>query len=245
MMMRGAGRGIKKGVDAKEGLPGDDGETEADIRLRSPFTAMVCGPTGSGKTTALLDIIAQSATIAVPAPAEIIYCFGARQDVFDTVEGVRFHEGALDLDTLPTDGNNRWLILDDLMTDISGSKSTVDLYTKHSHHRNISVFFVVQDLFLKDNRTISRNTHYFVLMKNPRDTLSLTNLAKQLPQDTRFVKEVYALSTAEPHSYLLIDVKQATDDSLRFIGNYGSLTRDMVAYVPVGASASGGSTVRL
>jgi hypothetical protein len=218
-----------------------DGEASVDIRLRSPFTAMVCGPTGSGKTTMLLDIIAQSATIAIPPPVEIIYCYGAHQDLFDTVDGVRFHKGALDLDTIPNDGDNRWLILDDLMTDISGSKSTVDLYTKHSHHRNISVFFIVQDLFLKDNRTVSRNTHYFVLMKNPRDALSVTNLAKQMPQDTRFVKEVYRLSTAEPHSYLLVDVKQATSDSLRFIGNYGSLTRDMVAYVPVGTAAGFGS----
>jgi hypothetical protein len=208
-----------------------DEDAIVDIRLKSPFTAMIAGPTGSGKTTVLLDILAQAKTIATTPPVEIIYCYGAYQEVFSEVKGVRFHDGLVDLDTITNDGNSRWLILDDLMTEISGSRDSKDLFTKFSHHRNISVFFVVQDLFFEGNKTVSRNSHYFFLMKNPRDTLSVSNLARQMPQPTSFIMDAYRQATKRPYSYLFIDVSQSSDDRVRFIESYGSLTHQMASFV--------------
>ena len=66
-------------------------------------------------------------------------------------------------------------MLDDQMIDASKDKSIVNLFTRGSHHRNLSVIYIVQNLFYqeKDSRSISLNSHYLILFKNPRDKLQI------------------------------------------------------------------------
>ena len=61
------------------------------------------------------------------------------------------------------------IILDDLMDETD--QRVASLFTKKSHHRNISVMYIVQNLFHrgKHHRTVSLNAHYMVLFKNPKD----------------------------------------------------------------------------
>ena len=53
------------------------------------------------------------------------------------------------------------------------------LFTIKSHHKNISVMYIVQNLFHrgKYHRTISRNAHYMVLFKNLTDVSQIMALA--------------------------------------------------------------------
>ena len=62
------------------------------------------------------------------------------------------------------------LELDDLM-DEGGRDKRVFLLTKHSHHRNITILYLCQDLFPQGPyaKTVMRNAHYIVCFKNPRD----------------------------------------------------------------------------
>ena len=202
-----------------------------DLRLKSPFTAMVSGPTGSGKTRALAKLISRRDEICSPPPDEVIYCYGAWQPFFDEIPDVRFHEGMLNvLDDVPNDGKSRWIVLDDLMDEAGGKREANALFTKHSHHRNVSAFFVTQNFFKKELRTMSLNAHYLFLFKNPRDGSFITNLGKQLmPGKSRALTESYADATKKPHSYLLVDLRQDTDDRVRLIGDYGE--ESMSAYV--------------
>lgn len=212
------------------------GMEEVDVKLKSPCTVVISGPTGSGKTELLIDLIQNSDKVATPSPSEIVYCYGVWQDKFSRIEDqVRLHNGMIDIENdIPKDGKNRWLIIDDLMGEQSGTKEMNSLYTKFSHHLNISVFFVVQNLFVKENRTLSLNSHYFFIFKNPRDGTAITNLAKQaFPGKVKFVQEVYQDATKNPYSYLLMDLRQETDERLRLVGNFfpknGSLT---TVYLP-------------
>ena len=55
--------------------------------------------------------------------------------------------------------------------------------------RVISVIYIVQNLFHqgKGSRSISLNSHYLLLFKNPRDKLQILTLAKQMyPGQTDF-----------------------------------------------------------
>ena len=87
-----------------------------------------------------------------------LFLFRVYQDTFTKIEvlvpGIQFVQGSPDsmLDSI-----NRNLFIIDMM----GEKDTViaKLFTKKSHHGNLSVIYIVQNLFhqSKDHRTISLN----------------------------------------------------------------------------------------
>ena len=73
------------------------------------------------------------------------------------------------------------IILDDLLND-AYSGEVCRLFTKGSHHRNVSIILITQNLFhqAKYCRDISLNAKYIVLIKNARDKNQFTNLARQV-----------------------------------------------------------------
>jgi len=87
------------------------------------------------------------------------------------------------------------------------NRSVTDLFTKGSHHRNLSVVYIVQNLFNngKEHRTISLNSHYIVVFKNPRDISQIVHLAKQAyPGKVKAGQEVFKDTTSAPFGYLLL-----------------------------------------
>jgi len=72
--------------------------------------------------------------------------------------------------TLTTYRADRVIILDDLLNDVC-SKDVCKKLTKHSHHRNVSVILITQNLFHQDRycSDISLNTKYLILLKNSSD----------------------------------------------------------------------------
>jgi hypothetical protein len=186
-----------------------------DPRWKHPFTAIVAGPTGSGKTVFTFRLIKEARRMIVPPPEKIIYCYGEYQRVFDDHPYVTFNEGLPDLrefdGKIPT-----LLIIDDLMSETNDSVSNI--FTKVSHHRNVSVIYLSQNLFYrsKQNRTMSLNAHYIVLFKNPRDANQVAVLARQMyPGRNQFLLEAFRDATEKPYGYLLIDLKPDTDEKLR------------------------------
>ena len=199
------------------------GNVTVDVRLKSPFTALLVGPTGCGKTRLMFEMIEHRNKVCTEPPAEIIYCYGAWQSKFEEwKDEVVFHEGFLDPGTeIPSDGLARWLIVDDLLEEVTGKESLNNSFTKHSHHKNLSVFFLTQNVFRKGTRTVSLNTHYMFLFKNPRDKQTVDNLAKQaFPGHVAGVRRAYELATEEPHSFLRVDMTQTTPDKARLLGNF-------------------------
>ena len=59
-----------------------------------------------------------------------------------------------------------------------------------------------------------------VIFKSPRDGSQVTHLGKQIfPGEADLLVSAYRQSTKEPHSYLLIDLKQSTNDMYRLRSN--------------------------
>ena len=113
-------------------------------------------------------------------------------------------------------------MFDDQMIDAGKDKRIVNLFTRGSHHRNLSVIYIVQNLFHqgKGSRSISLNSHYLVLFKNPRDKWQILTLAKQMhPGQTDFVLNQYEEAVKRPFGYLLIDLKTTTQDNCRLRTN--------------------------
>ena len=198
-----------------------------DLRMQAPFTCIIAASTGSGKTYFVKRLLENAETMINPAPVNIIYCYGQYQPLYDemkrTVSNVNFIEG------LPDDVNSYFdprqhsiLIIDDLSQELTDSIQLVNLFTKGSHHLNLSVIFICQNMFLQGKfmRTMSLNTHYFVVFRNARDKSQITHLARQMfPTNPKYLVESYTDATKEPYSYLLIDLKPYTEDNYRLRAN--------------------------
>ena len=68
-------------------------------------------------------------------------------------------------------------VFDDLMTEAKCDQRIADLFTKGSHHRNISVVYLTQNLFPQGKacKDIILNTQYMVLFNNPMDRQQVAN----------------------------------------------------------------------
>ena len=194
---------------------------QMDVRLKHPFTCVISGPTGSGKTVFTKQLFTSKGIID-PPPDNIIWCYGEYQDGYDhlasLVPEIRFVEG-IPADLLHSlDRTQRnVIVIDDLMSESSNNTKVSDLFTKGSHHINLSVILILQNLFYKgkEMRTISLNSHYMVLFKNPRDTSQINHLAKQMyPSRSKFMVEACRDATKNPYGYLFVDLKPTTSEEL-------------------------------
>ena len=73
---------------------------------------------------------------------------------------------------------------------LSCTADTDELFMVLSHHKNLNVILIVQNLFTKNPfyREISLNSTYHVLFKNPRDQRSIGILAQQFsPSNTKAI----------------------------------------------------------
>ncbi len=122
----------------------------------APFTGVISGPTGSGKSVFVQRLIKHAETVISPPPDRILYCYGVFQSMFNEMIGVEFNEGLPSLGEF--DGSRHTLlIIDDLMHETNDVVSK--LFTRGSHHTNTSVIFITQNLFHADKvtRTITLN----------------------------------------------------------------------------------------
>ena len=147
------------------------------FQFRTPSSVLIVGPSGSGKTVFTTRLLTDNVDLFATRPPKIHYCYGSWQKSFETLKkaGVTFSAGVPTEEELdkrfPRGG---LLVMDDLMTEGNNDKTVLDIFTKHSHHRNITVLYLCQDMFPpgKFAKSISRNAHYIVAFKNPRDQLA-------------------------------------------------------------------------
>ena len=171
---------------------------------------IVAGPSRAGKSLFVANLIKNATSMIHPPPDKIFFCYSEWQDLYDslTKHGVQVHRGMINLDSLDPELKNL-VIFDDLLNDVD--KETEMIFTKKSHHANISVIFINQNIFQK-------GANYMVLFKNPRDINQISTFARQMypKNQSDFLIEAFKDATSTPHGYLLIDLRQETADLLTF-----------------------------
>ena len=201
---------------------------QAPFTFHTPCSILVAGPSGSGKTEFVTDLILHNLDLFTQKPHTIHYAYGSWQAGFLPLKkrGVKFSEGVPteeDLDKWFPQGKGGMLVMDDLMAEGGNAQTVVDILTKHSHHCNITVLYLCQDLFLtgKFAKTINRNVHYIVAFKNPRDSLGLrTMLLQAFPGQWREALECYKEATGRPFGYAVFDFHpRSADDSKRIFSH--------------------------
>ena len=193
-----------------------------DISFRHPTTIQVSGPTGSGKTRFVLRLLEDR--LLRPSPSRIVWVYSEWQPDYEKVkalfpetEFVRGYSEEL-YDTFDP-GENNLLVIDDQMSEASDSKSLAKLFTKGSHHRNLTVIYLVQNMFDqgKSSRTVSLNSHYNVVFRNLRDQTQFRTMASQMmPRNTEWLMDAFNDATSEPYGYMVIDNHPRAVPRLRF-----------------------------
>ena len=121
------------------------------FRFRTPSSILVVGPSGCGKTVFTEKLLLENADLFETPPTQVHYCYGAWKGRFQPMQdrGVMFHEGIPDHQALV-----QWfpqgqgvLVLNGLMDEGSNDKHVLDLFTKHSHHQNVTALYLCQDMF--------------------------------------------------------------------------------------------------
>ena len=149
---------------------------EVRHEISTPTTVTVVGPTRCGKTEVGFKMLL-SDSVFLPAPTRIRYHYGAWQNKLADVEAsdprFEFMDGLPVYDDLLCVGSHSVMVIDDLMEEVSKSKTAMDIFTKHGHHRNMTVLFLVQKLYSQTHNTR-------VISQNPRDASSVHTLGRQM-----------------------------------------------------------------
>lgn len=212
---------------------------ELCVKFEHPFTCIIAGPTSCGKTKFVTKLLTDD--IIVKKPDHILYCYSQYQPLYDemktAVTNIEFYLGIPA--TLETDYLHRperkLLILDDVMQQAGADPMITRLFIQGSHHRNLSVICLLQNLFYQgpQMRTISLNTHYIVLFKNARDKQQVKTLARQMyPNNTKSLEEAYTDATKRSYGYLVLNLKPATDELCRMVSRIFTDEQPAVVYVP-------------
>lgn len=198
-----------------------------DFKFIQPFSAILAGPSQAGKTHFVMQLLKNCEKLFEPTPTRFIYCYTLWQDKFEDMKSsftncaiqpdIIFRQGVFPIDDIDPNYRNI-VVLDDLMTESGKNEEVLDMFTKGSHHLNFSVILLTQNIFNKgpNTRTISLNAHYIIMFKNPRDRSQISFLARQMyPKKSKFLEDAYDDATQNPHSYLIMDLKQSTHEDLR------------------------------
>ena len=179
------------------------------IKFSAPTTIILSGTTSCGKTTWLKRLLNDN--LFDISPKRIVYCYGVWQKIFNHMKGVEFFEGLPDAFEQFADDKHNLIIIDDLQDEVCKSKAVENLFTRESHHKNLSVIYITQNIFYqgKHSRTIALNTHVTVLFRNPRAASQIKILKSQT--GIKRLYEAYEDATKNDYGYLVVDLSPASD----------------------------------
>jgi hypothetical protein len=145
----------------------------SDIRFKNTLTCIIGGPTGSGKATFCIRFLQNLDTLCTEPDLTggIIWCYSEQRAVRHH-QLIALKKNVQIRESLPgnfenTKGLPFLFILDDLLNEVY-SRSLCDLFTKVSHHCNLSVILITQLFFHQAPhcRDISLNAKYLVALKS-------------------------------------------------------------------------------
>lgn len=193
--------------------------------FRHPFTCLVVGPTSSGKTVLVRRFLKNYNTLvnfSYPVPQlKVMWAFGQYQPLYSS--SISDNVLCNYIPGLPTEQEIKEslphiIVIDDLMTELGGNRKLTSLFTKLSHHLNISVIFITQNLYHqgKEMRNISLNSHYYFIMNCPRDKAQKSHFARSaFPETSKSFLESYADAISTEYGYIKLDFTQKTPDKYR------------------------------
>ena len=172
-----------------------------EFNFRHKFSLLVVGPTQSGKTYFVQQILKHNRIVYEEQKSiRIFWYYNQWQECYEKLKkslgkSIRFDRGAPELSEI----NARYniIILDDLMAETTDSPVVSQLFTQ-GRHRNASVILLLQNMFPKGkyNTDISRNAQYLALFRSPSDRKQIGIIAERMfmpgtPPDNQILADLF------------------------------------------------------
>jgi hypothetical protein len=192
---------------------------ESAIKIQTPACIYMSGSSQSGKSFLVRRLLRERNGVFSEIQNRVVYCYNVLETELVKMAAadsdIILHEGLPDraaIDEWAVDGS--WcLVLDDLMSAACESKDITYLFTVGSHHKKATVIINSHNLFTqgKQSRTISLNSHYFIIFRNRRDANQIHSFARQLyPRNPKFMISAYEHVMTTDHGYLVADLHPAS-----------------------------------
>jgi hypothetical protein len=194
----------------------------------------ISGATRSGKTCFVYRLLQNlKGVYKYPPPSKILFCYAIYQPLYGEIKqhvaNVHFYKGVPSEDDI-----NEWclqsgpavhrlIILDDLSHLLINDPNIELLLTQGSHHRNISVIIITQNVFShgKHSRSQSLNTQYFIIFRNLRDGNQVRCLSRQLfaSSPNKLTHAYEDVMKNGKYGYLVVDMHPSSNDNYRLRSN--------------------------
>ena len=159
-------------------------------------------------------------------PQKVLFYYGIWQSAYTRmehdIEGITFHEGLpseSELMELTHPDVHTMIVLDDVQHLAANSQVVELIFTRLSHHRHCTCFYLQQNAYVqgKNQITISVNAKYIEVFRSPRSLLQLQYLNAQVfPDSKNILTRAYKdIMSQEPYGYLVIDLTAHCPDELR------------------------------
>jgi hypothetical protein len=195
-----------------------------DLKLHTPSTILVSGPSQCGKTSLIENLLTESGVFNRKF-REIHWIYAPSAENKELIQRltesvpVKFHSGQPEGDLanifVKDRTEHKLLILDDILTEPSASHHAIlDLFNITCHHQNITVILTVQNLYGSTPAqrsclsTLLRSVSYLVLFACRRMTPVVRNIANSYfpGEQNRVLKPFNTLLGEErEHCYLVLD----------------------------------------
>lgn len=195
--------------------------SDDDLKFQTPCAISISGPSQSGKSEFIVQLIKYQSQLFSSNFTKIFYCVPetlslSSNPIFDSLKkyapNIQLIIGLPDVSKLQLkfDKLPKLIIIDDLMTEFLSSHEMVRLLSVEVHHFNISTIFTLQNIYAPSRfgTTLSRNINYKVLFCNRLDLREMRNLSIQICNQPSFLSESFEFLFREfPNqvAYIVID----------------------------------------
>jgi hypothetical protein len=162
--------------------------------------------TSCGKTYFVKQLLQSSHKFIQPTLQRIIWLYKRWQPLYDVIQRtvpprIEFVQGIpidLETDSYIDPSVRNLIVLDDLMATAAKDPRITDLFTEGSHHKNLSVVVLNQNLYYSKDPTQRRNCQYLVLFNNPVDKQQISTLGRQMyPGKVQYFLQIFEEATAK------------------------------------------------
>ena len=197
-----------------------------DTKIKAPFCMTISGQSGAGKSTIAMKLIEKRRELIDIPPKSVLYCYGHYNARIPEIQkmGIKVCSGIPPDDLLEKMPKPLLLIFDDLMLQLNNKREYIaELVTRRSHHSDISILFLVQNLFEKSYKIVRDNSQYIILLNSPSAALQIRTLGTQLfpgKNGLQYFLSAYKQAVNErKFGYLVIDLHPRTQETLRLKTN--------------------------